>query len=303
MTAAPVEQLPIRTIASLTGVKAVTLRAWERRYGLLQPLRTPKGHRLYTHEHLQLIRRVQAMVQRGVPISRVRAQFEAETAPEQAARNHGPWHSYLERMSEAIARFDEPDLDRVYDEALSVHPVQRVTARLLLPLLERLGARWKDLSGAVAEEHFFATYLRSKLGARLQHLVRYASGPRLVAACAPGEQHEIGLMLLALHASAVGLRTVLLGADTPLDDMVIAQFRSGARAVVISSSLDPAPGMLERALPSLVQRSTVPVFVGGATAVRHRHAIAAAGAIPIGVDIEEGVRRIEMTLGHERIGT
>ena len=302
MARTEVEQLPIRTISSLTGVNAVTLRAWERRYGLIQPLRTPKGHRLYTHKHLQLIRRVLTLVERGVPISRVRDLLEAEPAPERAARRNGPWRDYLDRMTAAIERFDEFDLDGIYDEVLSVHPVERVTARLLLPLLAQLGERWQGLSGAIAEEHFFAAYLRSKIGARLQHFVRYASGPKLIAACAPGEQHEIGLMLFALHANAAGLRTVLLGADTPLEDLAIAQRRSGSEAVVISSSVDPAPGVLERALPGLVRRTGVPVFVGGATAVRHRQAIAATGAIPVGIELEDGVRRIEATLKSERTG-
>jgi len=291
-----VEQLPIRRMASLSGVNAVTLRAWERRYGLLQPLRTPKGHRLYTHAHLQLIRRVQSLVERGVPISRVRALLDSAPEPAQAPREEEPWRDYRDRMTAAIERFDEIELDQIYDEALSVHPVQRVTTRLLLPLLAALGERWETLSGSIAEEHFFATYLRSKLGARLQHWVRHGSGPKLIAACPPGEQHEIGLLLFALHANAAGMRTVLLGADTPFHEMAIAQRRAGAAAVVVSSSVAPAPARLQRALSGLVRDTAVPVFVGGAIAVRHRQAITAAGAIPVGVDIEEGVGQIETVL-------
>ena len=290
------EQLPIRTIASLTGVNAVTLRAWERRYGLIRPLRTAKGHRLYTPQHVALIRRVLALLERGVQISQVRGLLEAEPAVHEAAPARGPWRDYVDRMSAAIARFDEPDLDRVYDEALSVHPIEQVTRDALLPLLARLGERWKKVSGAVAEEHFFATYMRSKLGARLQHRMRYATGPRMVAACAPDEEHELGLLLFALEAQVAGLRTLLLGANTPLEDMAIAQQRSRSEAIVISSSVDPEPGFLARALPRLVRESRVPVFVGGDTALRQRAAIAAAGAIPVGNAIEHGVRLIQATL-------
>jgi methanogenic corrinoid protein MtbC1 len=131
--------------------------------------------------------------------------------------------------------------------------------------------------------------------------MRYATGPRLVAACAPGEQHEIGLMLFSLEAQAAGLRTLLLGADTPFEDIANAQRRSGSDAVVISSSMDPAPGLLERVLPKLVREAAVPVYVGGSTAVRHRQAIAAAGATPLGIEIEEGVRLIKATLDHRSI--
>ena len=289
------EKLPIRTIAALTGVNPITLRAWERRYGLIRPARTSKGHRLYTHDHVEQIRRVLALVERGVPISRVRELLDDEPKSSGAAR--GPWRDYLERMAASIARFDEPELDRIYDEALSLHPVERVTRHLVLPLLLHLGERWKDVPGAIAEEHFFATYMRSKLGARLQHRMRYATGPRLVAACAPGEQHEMGLLLFALEAQSAGMRVVVLGADTPLEDVAIAQRRSGSDAVVLSSSVDPAPELFSRALPKLVEGlAGVPVFVGGGTSVRHRRAVAAAGAIPLGIELEDGVRLITATL-------
>lgn len=287
--------LPIRTMSSLTGVHAVTLRAWERRYGLIRPVRTPKGHRLYTHQHVERIRRVLALMERGVPISRVRDLLDAEPVTETAAAGDR-WQQSVERMAAAIARFDEQELDRIYDEALSVHPVEQVTRRLLLPLLVRLGERWRALAGGIAEEHFFAMYLRSKLGARMQYRMRYATGPRLVAACAPGEQHEIGLLLFALEAHVAGMRTVLLGADTPLPDVAIARQRSEAHAVVVSSSVDPALSFFKEELPRLVRQAGVPVFVGGATAVRHRREISAAGAVPLGVELEDGVRLVATTL-------
>jgi MerR family transcriptional regulator, light-induced transcriptional regulator len=292
----PGEQLPIRTICSLTGVNAITLRAWERRYGLIQPLRTPKGHRLYTHQHVDQIRRVLTLVERGIPISRVREVLDTEAQVPSRGRSQGPWRDYLKQMTAAIARFDEPELDRIYDAALSLHPIEQLTDRLMLPLLTYLGERWGNLSGAIAEEHFFAVYLRSKLGARLQHRMRYATGPRLVTACAPGEHHEIGLLLFALEANIAGFRTVVLGANTPLDDIAQAQRRSGSGAIVISSSIDPAPGLLERDLPKLIEQTGVPVFVGGATALRHRKAVTAAGAIALGVEIENGVRLITAAL-------
>ena len=296
MSAAAVEQLPIRTICSLTGMNAMTLRAWERRYGLIRPMRTAKGHRLYSHQDVERIRRVQALVERGVPISRVRDLLDAKPETAGDLRPQGPWRDYHEHMAAAISRFDERELDQIYDEALAIHPIEKITRNMILPLLVHLGERWQNLSGAIAEEHFFAMYLRSKLGARLQHRMRYAAGPRIVAACAPGEQHEIGLLLFALEAHHAGLQTVLLGADTPLEDVAIAQRRSGSDAVVISSSVEPAPGFLERGLPALVRQMDVPVFVGGITALRHRQAIAAAGAIALGIELENGVRLIAATL-------
>jgi DNA-binding transcriptional MerR regulator len=280
----------------VTGVNPVTLRAWERRYGLIQPLRTAKGHRLYTHGQIELIRRALALVDRGVPIGRVRNLLDAEADPRSARTLRGPWPELIERMAAAIAGFDELELDRIYDEALSIHSIDRVNGQLLLPLLVRLGERWDRLSGGVAEEHFFATYLRSKLGARLMHRMRYATGPKLVAACAEGEHHEIGLLLFAIETHAADMQTVLLGADTPFAETVAAQRRVGADAVVISASFRPTPDLMNEALPKLVRQCGVPVFVGGTMAIRHRRAVAATGATPLAVDIRESIRIIKSVL-------
>jgi DNA-binding transcriptional MerR regulator/methylmalonyl-CoA mutase cobalamin-binding subunit len=287
--------LPIRTIASLTGVNPITLRAWERRYGLIRPSRTAKGHRLYSQRDADQIRRVVSLVEGGVPISQVRQLLDAEVKPSKAI-TRGPWRAYLDRMLAAVSRFDELTLDRIYDEALSLHSIESITQHLILPLLAEIGQKWQKLAGAVAEEHFFCTFLRNKLGARLLHRMRYAEGPRVLAACAPGEQHEIGLLLFALKANEVGLRVVLLGADLPFDEVALAQRRSMSDAVVISSSIDLAPGQLKRDLAQLVRKTGVPVFVGGATAQRKRRDIVAAGAIALGVEIEHGVRLVTRAL-------
>ncbi len=293
------DRLPIRTVASLTGVLPVTLRAWERRYGLIRPQRTPTGHRYYTRDHVDLIHRVLALTAQGVSISDVRRALAGSEEKRTAVRPAGPWSRYLARMSRAIAQFDDAALDEVYDDALSLHPIERVTSNLLMPLLAELGRRWEGVAGAVAEEHFFAVYLRNKLGARLHHR-RPPGGAKLLLACAPGEHHEIGLLLFALAANDAGLRCVPLGADTPLTELAPAALRAGCRAIVISSSVDPEPATLRQALPELVAQARIPVFIGGQTSVHHRDALVRAGAIPLGTDIKAGLRLLLSALEPER---
>jgi MerR family transcriptional regulator, light-induced transcriptional regulator len=292
--------LPIRTISTLTGVNAITLRAWERRYGLICPLRSAKGHRLYTQGHVEEIRRVLAYMGRGIPISQVPALLKSEAAQPALAQGLGPWAAFQERIAAAITRLDEPELDQIYDEALSVHSIENVMRELILPLLARLGERWDKLPGSIAEEHFFATHLRSMLGARLQHRMRYATGPRVLAACVPGEYHEIGLLLFGLEAQAAGLRVVLLGADMPLEELSMAARRSGSEAIVLSSSADMASDVLKKDLPELVRRAGVPVFVGGASALRQSKAIGSAGAIVLGVELQAGVRILTSRLNSRK---
>jgi DNA-binding transcriptional MerR regulator/methylmalonyl-CoA mutase cobalamin-binding subunit len=298
------EHLPIRTICTLTGINPMTLRTWERRYDLIRPSRTASGHRLYTHRHVEQIRRVLALVESGVPISHVRDQIDAGRAlHSEGPPMRGPWRGYLDGMIEACTRFDEPELDRVYDEALTLYPIEQVTRQLLLPLLAHLGERWREVPGGIAEEHFFATYLRSKLGARLQRRAVYAEGPRLLAACAPGERHEIGLLLFAIEVQQVGMRAIVLGADMPFEELAGAARRARCEAVVISSSVESADGLIERSLRSLVKQVSMPVFFGGPTAVRHRQSIASTGSIPVGTDLADGVRLIAATLAERRRDT
>jgi len=198
---------PIRTVSTLTGVNTVTLRAWERRYGLIRPTRTASGHRLYTQAQIDLINRVLVLLDKGIAISQVRAALDSTVEPQAPGEAQaGPWQRYLERMVSAIVRFDENGLEESYNEALSLYPVDMVTRHLLLPLLTELGQRWETAEGSIAEEHFFGVYLRNKLGARFHHRARGNTGPRLLLACLPGELHEIGVLLFALSAHDNGFR-------------------------------------------------------------------------------------------------
>lgn len=290
------ELFPIRTVASLTGVNAITLRAWERRYGLIRPVRTDSGHRLYTQVDIDTIHQVVALLDKGVAISQVRHALAGPAASRSRIAEDGPWAGFRERMIAAISQFDENRLEDVYNELLSLYPTDLATRKVLLPLLVELGTRWETAEGSVAEEHFFGVYLRNKLGARFHHRPRHNTGPKLLAACLPGEQHEVGLLLFALAAHDHGFRLVLLGADTPLADLPYAARRAQADAIVLSGSIDPRPGLLDAELSKLATDAGLPVFVGGLTAVRHRDAIVAAGAEPLGSDITAGLKRIGETL-------
>jgi len=289
------ELFPIRTVANLTGVNAVTLRAWERRHGLIKPVRTPSGHRLYGHEHIESIHHILGLLRKGLPISQVARALPALPQRSRAGETDH-WSVLRERLMAGTARFDEPELEHTYAAALALHPVEEVTDRLLLPVLRELGRRWQTGEGTVAEEHFFSVYVRDKLGARFHHRTRHDRGPRILAACLPDEQHEIGLLVFALAAHEHGLRIVLLAARTPLEELPGVTQRTHSAAVVLSATLPPPKHVLGEQLTDLVSRAGVPVFVGGVGSVRERDAIVAAGAEVVGTDIPAGVERIRSTL-------
>ncbi|KPJ95230.1 MAG: hypothetical protein AMJ53_03160 [Gammaproteobacteria bacterium SG8_11] len=284
---------PIRTVSSLTGVNSITLRAWERRYGLIKPIRTPKGHRLYTQNDIDLIHKVLELLDKGISIGQIKDYLKGTADKKPAAEKSDPWSAYQRRMLNAVVRFDVNGLDGTYNDALSLYPVEMVTKHLILPLLKTLGTRWETAEGSIAEEHFFGAYLRNKLGARFHHHPTSLEGPAIVAACMPGEQHEIGLMLFCLSALTHGYRIVYLGADTPLNEVIIPLERSESHAVLLSGSVEPKPEVMSEQLPQLVSSLNVPVFIGGSTAIKYRDAIVDAGAIPLGTDIQQALRRID----------
>jgi len=287
---------PIRTVAALTGVNPITLRAWERRYGLVKPQRTASGRRMYTQADIDTIQRALALVQRGVAIGRARDALGGAAPARAASRSSTPWAQQRARMLAAIERFDERSLDQLYDELLALHPIERVTRDALLPLLIELGQRWRGRVGGVAEEHFLSVYLRNKLGARFHHRGGAADGPALIVACLPGEHHEVGTFVFALAAHEHGYRVVLLGADMPLPELAYAAHRTQARALVLSGTHTVSPDVVGPQLAQLVAAAKVPVFVGGPVAVHQRDRLVGAGAVPLGTDIEAALARIGQSL-------
>lgn len=292
--------VPIRTVSSLTGVNSVTLRAWERRYDLIRPVRTPKGHRLYTMTDVELIQRVVALLNHGMSIGQVRqvldrdpAQFDPAPAPEPEVDS---WRNTEERLLHAIADFDEDALHAIYNDVLALYPVDIVTHRLIVPLLRNLGERWAQGRVSIAEEHFFSVFLRNKLGARFHHLNRDRLGPTLLAACLPGEQHEVGLLLFALAALDRDYRLVLLGPNTPLGELPPVIERAAIQAIVLAGSPEVAAPVIEEQLPRLCQTVRLPVFVGGRVVNACRSALIAAGAIPLDDDLNVALRGIDATL-------
>jgi DNA-binding transcriptional MerR regulator/methylmalonyl-CoA mutase cobalamin-binding subunit len=280
----------------MTGVNPITLRAWERRHGFIRPTRTGTGRRMYRREDIDLINRVLALLERGVSVGQVRKSLQQAPAEESAATSQ-PWARYQERMIGAIARFDEADLDECYSEMLALYSIGDVTTNLLLPLLRQVGKRWETARGSIAEEHFFAVYLRNKLGARFHHRARRPHGARVLAACLPCEQHELGLLLFALVASEHGIEPVLLGANMPREELPLAAKRARAEAIVLSGSVPLDAKIIADELPALVARAAVPVFVGGMTSVRDEAAICGAGATPLGTDPDVGAERVREALG------
>ncbi|MBT8047612.1 MAG: MerR family transcriptional regulator [Xanthomonadales bacterium] len=297
----PSEKLyTIGTVSKLTGVGAITLRAWERRYGLIKPVRKESGHRLYTRQHIDQINRITSLTQQGIRISQISPEMLESESPLDQGGESDAWNEYLNSMMAAIISFDEQRLEEVYNNALSLYPIGMVTRKLLTPLLIELGLRWAEGGGGIAEEHFFAFYLRNKLGARYHHRPRSDNGARILLAGLPGENHDVGLLLFALAAHEAGYRVIPLGANMPLHELEVVAKSKNCSAIVLAGAIEPTERTLAKELPALVKQSGVPVTVGGLASVYGCEAIDRAGAKPLGRDIERGLEKLNEVLSSKR---
>ena len=255
---------PIRVLSEQTGVPATTLRAWERRYGLLRPERTPKGHRVYNQADLDTVRRVVQLLETGSTIGKAANIVKSGTSarPERQQQvTH--WATYRKRCLQSVEALNDRRLDAVYNEALAIYPIDIVTAQMLLPVLQQLGKEWPQRANGVAEEHFYSAWLRNKIGARMHHEAGRTRGRRLLMACLPGEHHELGILLFGLSAMAHGYRILYLGPDLPLQQVAGAAARAGVAAVLLSGSSQQIASSLRRDILQLAKDLEVPLLLGG----------------------------------------
>jgi len=288
----------ITAVEKLTGVNKITIRAWETRHGFISPKRTDSGRRLYTQDDIERIKLAVQLKAQGVAISRVKGVIDDSHIAQATQVKDGEWAFYRQQVLDAIVAFDEETLDATYVKALSLFPLEMVTKELMMPVLFTLGERWENAPGGIAEEHFFSLFMRNKLGGRLNMKpTNPAETQVLVAACLPGEMHELGLLVFAHAAKASGCRTVLLGSNVPVDEIRTVAERVGCDGIVISCSIREFSPSSQADLSQLCQQVDVPVWVGGKGSVVYADIIQSCGATIIGEDPFKAIDVIKQGVG------
>jgi DNA-binding transcriptional MerR regulator/methylmalonyl-CoA mutase cobalamin-binding subunit len=259
--------LRIGELARRTGVSPALLRAWERRYALLEPERTSGGFRLYTDDDVRRIRAMSEHLSRGLSAAEAArlARADGGTAPTGAAA-----------LLDALLAFDETGAHAALDRALAELGRETVLAEVL-GALRRIGDGWQREEVTVAQEHFATTVLRGRLLGLARGWDR-GTGPRALLAAPPGELHDLGLIVFGLALREHGWRITLLGADTPLATLAEAARRLSPSVVVVAAL---APDRLEPVTGDLARLGEVaPVVLAGAGASRGLAVAAGAGLLP-----------------------
>lgn len=227
--------LRIGELSRRTGVSPDTLRAWERRYGVLRPQRTAGGFRLYTRADEARIREMQALLAEGLaPAEAARRAVESsERGPRVAA---APGGDPIADLRDALEGFDGGAANAAIDRVMGSLGLGSVLSHVILPYLRDLGDRWAAGEISVAQEHFASGVIRARL-AEFSRGWDEGEGPRVLLACAPAEQHDLGLLCFGLAMRERGWRVTMLGADTPVATIAETAQRLRPAVCVIAATV------------------------------------------------------------------
>lgn len=223
---------PLRAAAKLTGLSPELLRAWERRYGVVEPIRTPGGTRRYRAADLERLQLVKAAVDAGHRIGRV-AHLGATELAQLGKATPRPSGDGLDAVLVALERLDAEEVQRLLSIQISMLGPVRFARDFALPLARHVGDRWANGRMSISSEHLATGVLRSLLGSSLVPTAASRLGPTIVFATPSGERHEIGLQTAALAATGAGANAIYLGAELPIDELLRAVESTGAAALAL----------------------------------------------------------------------
>ena len=266
----PSATLRIGELSRRLGVSDHALRAWERRYGLLRPVRTVGGYRLYSEADFERVRRMQAHLAAGLSTAQA-AQAALEEDRAAGAADPGPVGQHdtmggaLQTLTRALDEFDERTAHLVIDRLLTTFTIETVLREVLLPYLRDLGDRWAGGAVSIAQEHFGSNVIRGRLTS-IGRGWGHGHGPQALLACVPGELHDIALVAFGIVLSRRGWHVQYLGANTPVDDLVrVASTRRTDLIVLVGTT----PERFDDVTPDLTRLAAVaPVAIGGPGATR-----------------------------------
>ncbi|TXC93318.1 MerR family transcriptional regulator [Metabacillus litoralis] len=218
----------IKAVSKMLGIQAGTLRAWERRYNMIAPVRNESGHRLYSENHIKILKWLIHKVNKGFTISQ--AVNLLETNPlslneqtdlkiKSAEQDHSL--DLMDELLQSLLTFDENSAHELLNRAFSLYSVDKVVIEILGTLLVKIGDMWEIGKITSAHEHFASSFLRSRIGMILHTLPVDGLLPKVIAVCGPDETHELGLLIFTLFLRRKGFEVIYLGASIAEGDIDI----------------------------------------------------------------------------------
>jgi DNA-binding transcriptional MerR regulator len=281
--------LRIGELSRRVGVSEHVLRAWETRYGLLKPVRSAGGYRLYSEDDQSRVRRMQVHLAGGLAAAQAAQAAIAEDQPggianpvavKGASKGAGTGGDTGAGEGEAVAPrvdpvdatgvlrralddLDEPAAQALLDRLLTDFTVETVLRDVVMPYLQDLGQRWEDGAVTIAQEHFASHVIRGRL-AGLARGWGNGRGPQALLACPPDELHDLALLVFGIVLNRGGWRIEYLGANTPMPDTIQVTAQTRPSLVVLAAT---RPERFAAVLPELTRLAGMaPLVLAGAGA-------------------------------------
>ncbi|WP_070121167.1 MerR family transcriptional regulator [Bacillus marinisedimentorum] len=241
----------IKAVSKIVGIQPGTLRAWERRYHIVAPHRNEAGHRLYSDEHVRILKWLTRKVDEGFTISQAVSLYENRRfdKPSPEADRIDTAAELRGQLLNALLSFSEKKAVDRLNAAFSLFSAEKVVNDILAKLLVSVGDMWENGEITSAHEHYATSFILSRIGFILHNQPIDSHLPRVIAVCGPGEEHEIGLLTFTLYLKRKGFEAIYLGRSIAEEDFETIIRESGASflfmSVTMADNLQPALAVLD----------------------------------------------------------
>ncbi len=299
----------INIVSQKTGILPVTLRAWERRYQVLTPNREENTYRLYSDQDIEKLRWLKAQVDAGISISQAAAELKENLAagimiapqPEIEKRSvfvdDNAARMLAGELYNMLIAHNEIGAGGVFELAASSLALSDLFEKVIIPVLVRIGDEWYLGRLLVATEHFASNFLRARLMTIFQKIPLRRGVKRVLVGGAPGEMHELGILMMAILLRDSGYHVEFLGPDIPLDDLVDYAPQANTHMVILAATTKEAAEELMRFKPLLDRTRKPPLFgFGGGAYTIFPEMIAATPGIYLGKTLTQSVIKVNTLL-------
>ena len=213
----------VAQVEALTGIKAHTLRIWERRYDFLEPARTPTNIRYYSGEQLKKLLNFGILVRNGYRVSKLNKMPSEQVFEEVAkvlANPDSQSSDEMKGLTLSMLEMNEEDFDDIFERQVIRKGFFRTITETIYPFLQYVGVLWTSNKAMIAQEHFISNLIRQKLIAAIERLsIPQKDAPSIVFFLLEGEEHEIGLLLASFVAKEMGWNIYYLGLGVPIPNI------------------------------------------------------------------------------------
>jgi len=256
----------VAQVEALTGIKAHTLRIWERRYDFLSPERTSTNIRFYSDEQLKKLLNFGILVKNGYRVSKIEKMSDEEVYVEVLKVVSDPGsetNDEMKGLTLCMLEMNEEEFDNIFERQVIRKGFLRTITEVIYPFLEYVGVLWTTNKAMIAQEHYISNLIKQKLISAIERLsLPSKDAPALVFFLAEGEEHEIGLLLASFMAKSMGWRIFYLGRSVPLVN-IKKVIDIAEPSVIMSMFVTPKVNKINSFIDAVMEGNEIPYIVAG----------------------------------------